>query len=88
MSILEKYTKGWTFRTNKPEFDAGEEIDAFITGYENGHAVARVGDTILRVDDVPADAIDTRVLLRVEEFDTNDHTGRATFIESIDGGTF
>ncbi|WP_227375675.1 DUF7513 family protein [Haladaptatus halobius] len=86
--MIEKYLKGWTFRTNEPKFDTGEEIDAFITGYENGNAVARIGDTILHVDGVPAEAVDTRVLLRVEEFDTNDHTGRATFIESIDEGTF
>ncbi|WP_458206953.1 DUF7513 family protein [Haladaptatus sp. NG-SE-30] len=85
MSLLEKYTKGWSFRTNKPEFDMGEEIDVYVTGYRNGSAEARIGDTILDVDGAPAQAVDSRVRLRVEEFDSNDHTGRATFVEMIDG---
>ncbi|WP_458184925.1 DUF7513 family protein [Haladaptatus sp. NG-WS-4] len=84
MSLFDKYLKGWSFRTNKPEFDVGEEIDLYITGYENGTAVARVGDTILDVDGAPVSAIDTHVRLRIEEFDANDHVGRATYLEPID----
>lgn len=85
MSILEKYLAGWAFRTNKPEFEVGEEIDVFLTDHRNGTAVARVGDTILYVDDAPATAVDDRVRLRIEEFDTNDHTGSATVVDSGDG---
>ncbi len=88
MSLLDKYLAGWTFRTNKPEFDSGEEIDVYLTKYENGTARARVGDTILNVEGAPRDALDTRVRLRVEEFDANDHEGRATFVKALDGETF
>jgi hypothetical protein len=85
MSLLEKYLAGWSFRTNKPEFETGEEIDVYLTDQRNGTATARVGDTVLRVDGAPPGKVDDRVRLRVEEFDANDHTGRATFVEAIDG---
>ncbi|WP_049971557.1 DUF7513 family protein [Haladaptatus cibarius] len=88
MSLLDKYLAGWTFRTNKPKFDIGQEIDVYLTDYTNGTARARVGDTIIHVEDAPPDALDTRVRLRVEEFDANDHIGEATFVETIDGQTF
>lgn len=85
MSLLEKYLAGWTFRTSNPTFEVGQEIDVFLTDHRNGSAVARVGDTVLLVDDAPVTAVDDRVRLRVEAFDENDHTGQATFVESIDG---
>lgn len=105
MSLFDAFTEGWSFRTNKPTFEPGTEISAFITGRENGRYVARIGDTILRVDDSGAgdenatettapsadggtNLVDTRVRLRVEEFDTNDHTGRATVLERLDEGAF
>ncbi|WP_266075435.1 DUF7513 family protein [Haladaptatus caseinilyticus] len=87
MSLFDKYTAGWTFRTNKPEFDTGEKIEVYLTDYKNGTALARVGDTLLHVEGAPQDALDTRVRLRVEEFDESDHEGRATFLEPIDGET-
>lgn len=85
MSLLDKYLAGWSFRTNKPEFEAGEEIDVYLTGHRNGTATARVGDTILHVEGAPSNAVDERVRLRVEEFDANEHVGRATFVEALDG---
>ncbi|GAA0246669.1 hypothetical protein ACFFQF_05615 [Haladaptatus pallidirubidus] len=88
MSLLDKYLAGWSFRTNKPEFDVGQEIDVYLTDYSNGTALARVGDTLIHVEDAPPDALDTRVRLRVDEFDTNDYVGEATFVEAIDGTTF
>ena len=88
MSLLSKYLKGWTFRTNRPVFEEGAEITAFITGYENGSAVARIGDTILTVPNAPQEAVGSRVRLEVESFDGNDHEGRATFVEIVGGGSF
>ncbi|MFC7081050.1 DUF7513 family protein [Halorussus caseinilyticus] len=88
MSLREKYLAGLTFRTNKPEFEPGEEISAFVTGYDGDTPVARIGDTILRVEDAPDDALDTRVKLRVEEFDGNDHHGTATYLETVGGSAF
>lgn len=88
MSLLDKYLAGWTFRTNQPEFETGEEIEVFLTDYRNGTARARVGDTILHVEGAPQDALDSRVRLRVKEFDASDHVGHATFLEPVDGETF
>ncbi|WP_276300589.1 DUF7513 family protein [Halorussus lipolyticus] len=88
MSLREKYLAGWWFRTNKPSFEPGEEISAFVTGYNGATPVARVGDTILRVEDAPEDVLDTRVRLRVEEFDDNDHHGTATYLETVGQSSF
>ncbi|MCO8244420.1 MULTISPECIES: hypothetical protein [unclassified Haladaptatus] len=85
MSLLDKYLAGWSFRTSTPTFEVGEEIDVYLTGQRNGTATARVGDTILRVEGAPPGKVDDRVRLRVEEFDANEHRGRATFVETIDG---
>ena len=88
MSLLRKYLEGWTFRSNTPTFEPGEEIDAFVTGREDGTAIARIGDTKLRLPDGPDGILDTRVRLRIEEFDPNRHTGRATVLERLDEGAF
>ena len=88
MSLREKYLAGLTFRTNKPSFEPGEEISAFVTGYHGTTPVARVGDSILRIEGAPDDALDTRVRLRVEEFDDNDHDGTATYLETVGESSF
>jgi hypothetical protein len=88
MSVWEKYTKGWTFRTSRPTFEVGEELDVFVTGFEGETAIVRVGDTILRVPDAPRDALDKRVRLRVESFDDNDHDGTATLLDVVGEGTY
>jgi hypothetical protein len=88
MSLLEKYLAGWGFRSSKPDFDPGQEITVFVTGYDGDAPVARVGDTVLRIEDAPADVVDTRVRLRVESFDDNDHTGTATYLEYVGESAF
>lgn len=88
MSIREKYLAGWGFRTNKPDFEPGEEISAFVTGYDGDTPIARIGDTILRIEDAPENALDTRVRLRVEEFEGNDHHGTATYLETVGESSF
>ncbi|WP_135825630.1 DUF7513 family protein [Halorussus ruber] len=88
MSLRKKYFAGLGFRTNKPDFEPGEEISAFVTGYEDDTPIVRVGDTILRVEGAPEDALDTRVRLRVEEFDRNDHDGTATYLETVGESSF
>ncbi len=85
MSLLDKYLAGWSFRTNTPSFEVGEEIDAYLTGQRNGTAVARIGDTVLHVDGVSGSTVDDRVRVRIDAFDTSDHTGEATVIETADG---
>ncbi|QLG26342.1 hypothetical protein HUG10_01750 [Halorarum halophilum] len=88
MSRLSAFLEGWSFRTNKPTYSAGEEITAFVTGYENGAGIVRIGDTIIRLDAVTPDLVDTKIRLRIEEFDENDHVGTATLLEELGGGAF
>ncbi|WP_433628502.1 DUF7513 family protein [Halomicrococcus sp. NG-SE-24] len=85
---MEQFLKGVGFRTNRPVFEPGEEIEVYVTGYEGDAAVARVGDTVLRIPDAPRDALDKRVRLRVEEFDDNDHDGQASLLEVVGDQTF
>lgn len=88
MSLLEKYTKGWSFRSNYPSFDVGDEISVFVTGSEDGVPVARIGDTKLRLPDAPENLLDKRVLLRVTEFDEDRHVGDAEYLETIGESAF
>lgn len=88
MSRLGAFFKGWRFRTNRPTFEPGEEFKAFVTGYENGTGLVRLGDTVLRLTDATPDLVDTQVRLRVEEFDGNDHAGQATVLEELGGGAY
>jgi hypothetical protein len=88
MSLIEKYTKGWSFRTNKPSFDAGDEISVFVTGVEDGTPVARIGDSKLRVVDAPDGLVDKRVVLRVTDFDDGDHVGEAAYLRTVGESAF
>jgi hypothetical protein len=91
MSRFSAFTEGWSFRSSTPTFERGQEIAAFVTGRENGTQIARIGDTVLRLDTADEgdeDLLDTRVRLRVEDFDTDDHTGRATVLERLGGSSF
>ncbi|WP_336034625.1 DUF7513 family protein [Halobacterium yunchengense] len=83
MSLISKYTKGWTFRTNKPSFDVDEEVSVFVTGVEDGTPVARIGDSKLRLVDAPDGLVDKRVLLRVTSFDEDAHVGKAEYLETV-----
>lgn len=88
MSRLSAFTEGWKFRTNKPTFESGEEFTAFVTGYENGTGLVRLGDSVLELEEASSDLLDTQVRLRVEEFEDTDHTGRATVLEELGGGAY
>ncbi|PSP73533.1 hypothetical protein BRC86_08935 [Halobacteriales archaeon QS_3_64_16] len=92
MSRLDAFLKGWSFRSSTPEFEPGQEIAAFVTGRDGRGQVARIGDTILHLDTGDGnggeDLLDTRVRLRIEDFDANDHTGRATVLERLGEGSF
>lgn len=88
MSLLEKYTKGWSFRSNKPSFSKGDEIAVFVTGMEEDTPIARIGDSKLRLPDAPAGLVDKRVLLRVTSFDDNNHLGEAEYVKTIGDSAF
>ncbi|MGB9963800.1 hypothetical protein [Halobacterium sp. CBA1126] len=88
MSLFAKYTEGWSFRTNTPSFDEGDEIAVFVTGVEAGTPVARVGDTKLRLPDADPGLVDKRVLLRVTTFDDDAHVGEAEYLETVGESAF
>jgi hypothetical protein len=83
MSFLDAFTAGFGFRSATPEFDAGDELTVIVTGIDADGPIARVGDTIFRVPDAPADAVDAKVRIRVTAFDDNDHEGEAEFVERV-----
>lgn len=88
MSWLEKYLAGWSFRTATPTFEPGQELAVIITGFDGDTALARVGDTVLHVEEAPAAALDARVRIEILEFDENEFVGRATFLDLLGEGTF
>ena len=88
MSLRKKYLAGWTFRSNKPTFDAGDEVELFVTGREDGAQIARVGDSKLRLVDAPTDLLDKRVRLKVTSFDDSAHVGEAEYIETVGESAF
>jgi len=88
MSFLEKYLAGWTFRSNHPTFDAGDEVELFVTGREDGAQIARVGDSKLRLVDASEDLLDKRVRLKVTSFDDDAHVGEAEYVETVGESAF
>jgi hypothetical protein len=81
---VRKLLAGWTFRTNRPSYSAGDELTAFVTGYEDGVAQVRVGDTIITLPDADGGLADRLVRLRVTEFDAADATGSGELLGVVD----
>lgn len=71
MSFVEKYLKGWQFRTSTPTLTPDDEVVVTVTGYddEEGSAVARIGDTKLYIEDSDGADVGNRVRVRVLDFD-------------------
>ena len=69
----------WRFRSSRPEFAAGDEIRAYLTGFDpaTGSGTVRIGDTVLQVEGVEAGQVDQLIDLRVESFDATGAAGRA-----------
>jgi hypothetical protein len=75
MSLFEN----WRFRTSQPAFAPGEQIRAYLTGFDpvTGEGAVRIGDTVIKVAGASAAQMDQLVELRVESFDVASATGRA-----------
>ncbi|WP_376695119.1 DUF7513 family protein [Wenzhouxiangella sp. EGI_FJ10305] len=75
--------KTWTFRSAHPTFEAGEEINAYLTTIDadTGRAEARIGDSILEVSGAKPEQLDQLVMLKVQSFDTQSHRGQAQIID-------
>jgi hypothetical protein len=88
MSVLEKWLAGWTFRTRTPAFDPGRTIEVMVTAVDGDHAIARIGDSTLRIDDAPADALHTRVLVEIDAWDADTNAGESTYLETVGKSSF
>lgn len=69
----------WRFRSTRPAFVPGEEIRAYLTGFDpaTGAGTVRIGDTVLQVKGVVAGQVDQLIDLRVESFDPASAVGEA-----------
>ncbi|WP_435094414.1 DUF7513 family protein [Halorubrum sp. N11] len=88
MSRLDKFFAGLEFRSSTPDYAPGDVIEVMVTGDEGGAAVARVGDSTLRIEDAPGDAVNTRVLVAVETWDESSHRGTGTYRETVGKSAF
>jgi hypothetical protein len=87
-SFFQKYLKGWAFRSSTPAFEPGEDIEVFVTGLRDGTPIARVGDTVLEIPDAPPETVDSRVAVRVTDFDRDRHEGSAEFLKKVGESAF
>lgn len=80
--MIGKLFANWRFRSNRPVFAPGEEIRAYLTGFDaaTGAGAVRIGDTELRVTGASAAQLDQLVALRVESFDAATAMGRARLL--------
>lgn len=89
MSRFEKFLAGWSFRSSTPGYEPGDVIEVMVTGEANGDAaVARIGDSTLRIEGAPDDAVNTRVLVAVDAWDEAGHTGTGTYRETVGKSAF
>lgn len=88
MSFVEKYMAGWKFRTTKPDYEPGETIEVMVTSMMDGKAKARIGDSILRIKEAPDGSVNMRVLVEIDEWDSEDHIGEGTYLETIGESAF
>lgn len=74
--------EGWHFRSSHPTFEEGEEVELYSTGYdpERGALIARVGDTIIRLENEPEDYVDRLLRVRITEFNQGG-TSKADLLE-------
>lgn len=86
MSIFDAFFSGWQLRSSTPNFEEGEEITVTLTNYDEqeGSMYARVGDSKIYIDDgFSSDDIGKQVQVKVSEFETTDHVGRAEVLQVV-----
>jgi hypothetical protein len=81
---LRKFFEGWGFRTSKPTYAVGDELTAFVTGYEDGVAQVRVGDTRISVPNAEPGLTESLVRLRVTAFDVEGATGEGELLGVVE----
>lgn len=89
MSVFDKFLAGWSFRGSRPDYAAGDVLEVIVTDEADGGGhVARIGDSTLRIEGAPDDAINTRIIVDVESWDDAAHSGRATYRETVGESAF
>ena len=88
MSVFDKFLAGWSFRGSTPDYAAGDAIEVMVTGEVEGGHVARIGDSTLRIEGAPADAVNTRIIVDVDSWDDSAHAGRATYRKTVGESAF
>ena len=93
MSVFDKFLAGWSFRASTPDYAAGDVLEVMVTGVAGGAGeaktpVARIGDSTLRIEGAPDDAINTRIIVDVESWDDAAHSGRATYRKTVGKSAF
>ncbi|QCS42316.1 TRAM domain-containing protein [Natrinema versiforme] len=83
MSLLGKYFKGWRFRTSRPAFKQGSEVDVFIAESNGTSGRAYIGDTELVIEGAGPDCVEKQVRVRITEFDEAAASGRGEFVEVV-----
>lgn len=77
--MIRELFANWRFRSTRPAFVPGEDIRAYLTGFDpaTGAGTVRIGDTVLQVAGATAGQVDQLIDLRIESFDAAAATGRA-----------
>jgi len=88
MSRFDKFFAGLSFRGSTPDYEPGDVVEVMVTGAEGGEAVARIGDSTLRIEGAPTDALNTRVLVAVDTWDEAGHRGTGTYRETVGESAF
>ncbi len=88
MSVFDAFLEGWSFRTKLPDFDPGQEIEVMVTAVDNGVVKARIGDSILTINDAPANPLHKRVMVKIDEWDNDGHHGEGTYLETVGESSF
>jgi hypothetical protein len=92
MSVFDKFLAGWSFRGSTPDYAAGDVLEVMVTGEGSdgagGGHVARIGDSTLRIEGAPEDAVNTRIIVDVESWDDSAHAGRATYRKTVGESAF
>ena len=83
MSLLDKYMKGWRFRSSRPSLEAGDEVDVFVAESNSDEGHAYIGDTHLIVEGAGPETVEKQVRVRVTEFDATNASGRGEFVEVV-----
>jgi hypothetical protein len=83
---LGKLLAGWGFRTRTPAYSPGDELEAYVTGYDGTSATVRIGDTVIDLQDGDESLVERRVRVRVESFDESTSRGEGVLLETIDRG--